>query len=207
MEKHTFFSKKRKVDKEGRVFNAKWTEDYFCVPQNDKICCLICHETINVFKHYNVRRHYETKHQHMLSNLSVDERKSKLESLQKSLSSQRQTLVHHVVDKGRASVRASYKVANILSKRGKPLTDGTVVQECLLAVIGEICSGKLDLFNTISLSAPTMTRRVTDIAQNLEFQLKAKASKFVNYSFALDDQQTAPTLPSFLYLLEALILS
>jgi len=35
---------------------------YFIIIQNTKLMCLICQETIAVFKEYNVKRHYETKH-------------------------------------------------------------------------------------------------------------------------------------------------
>ena len=56
-------AKKRKVDSECRVFNEKWGEKYFFVKADNTASCLICSERIAVLKEYNLRRHYETKHQ------------------------------------------------------------------------------------------------------------------------------------------------
>ncbi len=46
---------KRKVDSECRVFNPKWTSDYFFVQCKEMAVCLICQETVSVFKEYNLR--------------------------------------------------------------------------------------------------------------------------------------------------------
>ena len=61
-------------------FNNKWGEDYFCAVNNDKLICLICKETIAVFKEYNVRRHYDTKHKEKYSEFSGKLRLEKVES-------------------------------------------------------------------------------------------------------------------------------
>jgi hypothetical protein len=45
--------KKRKIGDECRVFNEEWT--------GNKAVCLLCHETVAVFKEYNLKRHHETK--------------------------------------------------------------------------------------------------------------------------------------------------
>ena len=46
-------SKKRKVEDECRVFNEDWTERDFFTDVGVKAACLICRETIAVFKEYN----------------------------------------------------------------------------------------------------------------------------------------------------------
>nr|XP_040035572.1 general transcription factor II-I repeat domain-containing protein 2-like isoform X2 [Gasterosteus aculeatus aculeatus] len=53
---------KRKIDSECRVFNPQWTRDYFFVQLKEKAVCLVCQETVAVFKEYNLRRHYESRH-------------------------------------------------------------------------------------------------------------------------------------------------
>ena len=58
----TVTKKKRKVHEEGRIFQEKWELQYFCIIQNSKADCLICHISISVIKEYNVRRHYQNKH-------------------------------------------------------------------------------------------------------------------------------------------------
>ena len=55
-------AKHRKVTSESQVFKDIWTELYCLVQHNNKPVCLICQETIAVFKDYNLKRHYDTKH-------------------------------------------------------------------------------------------------------------------------------------------------
>ncbi|GAA6101231.1 general transcription factor II-I repeat domain-containing protein 2-like, partial [Tachysurus ichikawai] len=54
--------KKRNVDSECRVFNKEWTTKYFFTEVRSMAVCLICKETVAVFKEYNIRRHFATKH-------------------------------------------------------------------------------------------------------------------------------------------------
>jgi len=54
-------AKKRKIVDENRKYSEEWEEKYFFIIQNTKLMCLICRETVAVFKEYNVKRHYETK--------------------------------------------------------------------------------------------------------------------------------------------------
>lgn len=56
-------NKKRKIDSECRVFNDSWSLSYFFVEHQNKAMCLICYETVAVFKEFNIKRHYESKHQ------------------------------------------------------------------------------------------------------------------------------------------------
>lgn len=79
---------KRKIDSECRVFNEKWSLDYFVIYSGDKIICLICKESISVLKEYNIRRHYETKHKATFSKFTEKLRLDKLQSLQNNFSSQ-----------------------------------------------------------------------------------------------------------------------
>ena len=72
---------KRKIDSECRVFNVKWSLDYFVIYSGDKIICLICKESISVLKEYNIRRHYETKHKTTFSKFTEKLRLDKLQSL------------------------------------------------------------------------------------------------------------------------------
>ncbi|XP_029654922.1 general transcription factor II-I repeat domain-containing protein 2-like [Octopus sinensis] len=90
------------------------------------------------------------------------------------------------VEKERAT-RASFHVANLLAKKGKPFTDGELIKKCLNEVAKEMCPENVDLFSAISLSANTVARRVEHIERNIKSQLKDKASKFVCFSVALDE--------------------
>ena len=53
-------SKKRSIEEEHRIFQVKWERNYFCIEVKDKIICLICKQSIAIFKEYNIKRHYDT---------------------------------------------------------------------------------------------------------------------------------------------------
>jgi hypothetical protein len=55
-------TKKGKVDHECRVFNEQWTQKYFFVQNKDNAVCLICKDSVLVFKEFNVKRHYDARH-------------------------------------------------------------------------------------------------------------------------------------------------
>jgi len=46
-----------------RKFQERWTFEYFFIENADiGPLCLICNQTVNVTKEYNVKRHCETEH-------------------------------------------------------------------------------------------------------------------------------------------------
>ena len=61
--------KKRKVDSECRIFQEKWSMNYFVIKSGNKALCLICNEIIAVLKEYNIRRHYPNKHKPVAATL------------------------------------------------------------------------------------------------------------------------------------------
>ena len=83
--------KKRKIDYECRQFQDEWSLKYFFIKSADKALCVICHEAIAVLEEYNLRRHYQTKHQSNYS-LFTPEGKIRAENfakLQHQISAQR----------------------------------------------------------------------------------------------------------------------
>ena len=54
--------KKIKIDRESRAFKEEWTTKYFFTDIGNKAVCLLCQQTIAVFKEYNLKRHHQTKH-------------------------------------------------------------------------------------------------------------------------------------------------
>lgn len=46
-----------------RKFQTLWKIGYFFIETKGKCVCLICNDSVAVMKEYNVRRHYEMKHQ------------------------------------------------------------------------------------------------------------------------------------------------
>ena len=55
--------KKEESKEEMQKFNDKWTSEYFFMENADsRPLCLICNQTVNVNKEYNIKRHYDSKH-------------------------------------------------------------------------------------------------------------------------------------------------
>ena len=123
--------RKRKIDDECRQFQEEWSLKYFFIKSGDKALCVICNETVAVMKEYNLRRHHQSKHQEKYAHLEGEVRAEKFAKLQNQLTSQR-TLFSKSSNENTSLTKASYKVAYVLAKRGKPFTDGEVVKECLL---------------------------------------------------------------------------
>lgn len=59
--------KKRKVNSECRVFNKKWTTEYFFIEVQSKAVCLLCLETA-VVKEYNISHHFPIEHANYANN-------------------------------------------------------------------------------------------------------------------------------------------
>ena len=55
--------KKCKYNDDYRIFNEKWSISYFFIEINRKAVCLVCRKTVSVFKEFNIKPHYETKHE------------------------------------------------------------------------------------------------------------------------------------------------
>ena len=124
---------KRKIDLECRIFNLLWTNDYHFVQCKEKAVCLICQEAVGVFKEYKLHRHYESSHKDEYDRLQGQMRADK-----PSNTCVLQAQLNH------SSVRASFRVAQLLASSGKPFTDGELVK-CLNAVTEVLCPEKMSL--------------------------------------------------------------
>ncbi|KAL3864044.1 hypothetical protein ACJMK2_005756 [Sinanodonta woodiana] len=123
--------RKRKIDDECRQFQEEWSLKYFFIKSCEKALSAICNETVAVMKEYNLRRHHQRKHQEKYVQLEGKVRSENFSKLQNQLISQR-TLFSKFSNENEFLTKASYKVAYVLAKSGKPFTDGEVVKECLL---------------------------------------------------------------------------
>ncbi|XP_051778830.1 general transcription factor II-I repeat domain-containing protein 2-like [Erpetoichthys calabaricus] len=79
---------KRKVDSENRAFKNRWEAEYMFTDVAGKPVCLICGANVAVIKEFNLRRHYETKHQDNLKDLNAKQKIQKAEELKKNLTLQ-----------------------------------------------------------------------------------------------------------------------
>ena len=106
----TMASKKRKVDSEGRRFQEKWELQYFFTDTRGNCVCLICQETVALFKEFNVKRQYQTKHANAFDKLTASDRAEKVKQLKAALASQQQFFTR-ANDSNENITKASYEVA------------------------------------------------------------------------------------------------
>ena len=118
-------AKKRKVDKECRRFQDKWKLEYIFTEIRNNCVCLICQETVAVFKEFNIKRHYQTKHANY-DKLTRDEHREKLKQLEAALTAQ-QRLFTRACESNENATKASYEVAMLIAKHCKPFTEGEFI--------------------------------------------------------------------------------
>ena len=155
------------------------------IPYNNNIVCLICKKKISVCKQYSVKRHYTTKHSESFDKLLGQFRLDKILSLKQGLSEQ-QLQIKNIVFDAEISTKVSFLIAENIAKRGKPFSDGEFVKECLKSFVVNVCPKEVSVFEQISLSRQTVTRRIEDIADNIESTLKSRIGKCELFSLALD---------------------
>lgn len=192
--------KKRKVGSEFRKFQTLWESEYFLKEFKGKCVCLICTETVAVMKEYNVR-HYGTKHQAYVSYTGA-EREQKVKQMVAILQGQQQYFSHAQKVPEKATI-ASYEVAQLIARHGKPFSDRDLIKHCLVKVAEIMCPEKMQDFNNVSVSRNTVVRRIEDLSANIKLQLSDKACAFDFYSIACDESTDATDTAQLLIFLRA----
>jgi len=67
--------KKRNIEDECHVYNAEWTVKYYFTKVGNKAVCLLCRESVAVFKECNLKRHNQTKRANFGRNFTSEKRK------------------------------------------------------------------------------------------------------------------------------------
>lgn len=186
--------KKRKVDSENRRFLIEWTEQYcFTLPDRSQAVpvCLICNKTVAIIKSGNLKRHYETTHQHFHKNfpLGSEVRKEKLQFLLTSYTKSTKLLVRCMSEQEK-SAEAALRVCWTLNKHQKPFSDSEIVKECMLDVATALFGEKKDVVSAIQsipLSARSNTRRTEILAGDIKSTLLELLQKAPCYAIALDE--------------------
>lgn len=163
-------SKKRKVDKECRVFQERWKERYFLSEVHGKLVFLICSQQVAVAKEYNVKRHYET-HAEKYDKYTGQLRTEKVNELASSLKKQ-QTVFSKCRETHDGAVKASYIIASESAAASKTFSQGEFVKTCMLKAAELVCPEKRQALANISLSRNTVAEIIEELAQDLNRQLK-----------------------------------
>ncbi|CAM1308827.1 Uncharacterised protein r2_g1895 [Pycnogonum litorale] len=169
-------AKKRKIDDEGRIFNNDWSNKYFVVQHNQCAVCVICQTTIAVMKEYNIKRHYTTKHSTIYDTLVGQARVDKLEQMTKSIKKQQGVFTYHKKD-SELVTKLSFKICESIAEKQKSFSDGEFIKSCLGIFTDFTCPEKKHLLQQTSLSRFTVSRRINQLAENIEETLKERINR------------------------------
>ena len=128
---------------------------------------LVCNQTVNVNKEYNIKRRYDSKHDDgVYGKLKSRDRELKVKQLKEQLKSQRFMfqIIHSDNEK---TVRCSFLVAQRIAQTMKPYSENDFVKKCLTDVAEEMCPKMVQEFEKISLSRWTITRRINELAGDI----------------------------------------
>ena len=194
---------KRTLKDEHKVFNEEWELQYFVVSDNGKMQCLLCETTIVTIKKYNAHQHYSTHKDNKHAKLEGKSRSIALKKLKEGRQKQRQ-FFHRIIHQDKAVTEASYKVAYLLGKQGKPFSDSQLIKDCIIEVVGCLDPDKINKYKNIPLSRRTNTDRQQELAQNITEQLTNVMNKNTTYySVALDESTDATDSAQVLYFVRA----
>jgi hypothetical protein len=152
----------------------------FFIEMKNGALCLICKETISVFKHYNLKRYYLQKHATKMDFYQEFFRKQKILELKICHSSQKLD-IKKASSESITVTKASYVVSSLIAKKSKPFIDGEFIKECLESVADIMYPNEKTDFSTISLSHQNISRRIDDIEKSIENKLEEKVRSFKYY--------------------------
>ena len=180
-------AKKRKLDL--RPFQDNWTKEYGFVEQKDQAVCAFCCESV-VCRTSSVQRHFQTKHQYKFK--TSEEISEAIEKAIYSFKKQTGILSQAVGSQNKAT-KCSNKIAQCVSLKGKPFTDGEYIKETFLKS-AEILFGDLpnkeiivSRITAIPVSARSVERRITDLAENVTIKQIIGLKQPQVFSVALDE--------------------
>ena len=119
-----------------------------------------------------MKHHYETCHSKYKEYVG-ESRKLKIKNL-KSRFEQQTNFFKKKQEESESVTKAALVVSSLIAKRMKPFTDAEFIKECTLAIVKEVCPEKKVLFDSIPLSARTVTRKVEIISEISNCNLKTK---------------------------------
>lgn len=185
---------KRKPAK--RKFNKDWECLFFVTAHNDKTFCLLCRLEFSDNKKYSVERHFHNNHNEIDAKfpLQSDKRSQEILRLKYCLVSE-QKVVKKYVETNELVTCASFQISYTLAKNGKAYSDGEMYKNLLQSSIETLCTNleektKSYLLNNVKmlqLSHQTVCRRVIDIGDEIESQLKINLKNCTAFSLALDE--------------------
>lgn len=183
----------------------KYSSDYLALgftyvgAENEQLpLCVVCSEILSneALKPIKLRRHLETKHSEYASK-PIEFFENKLKEYQ----SRKKTLetAFSGNDNSKA-VEASYRVAKLIAKAGKPHTIGeTLILPAAKEMVGVMCGEKArKQLNLISLSDNTVERRINEMADDITQKLVKNIRESPFYALQLDESTDIANLSNLL---------
>lgn len=178
---------KRKLDRENRIFQPKWEDEYLFTEFKGKPMCLVCLETLSALKDYNLNRHYNTLHKVKYEKYTGAARAAVVADLKSKVGQQQQFFTKATTCQ-ESAITTSYDVALELAKAKKPLSDGELVKACAIKMAKAFGDNNMAKnFEAVSLSRRTVTHRIFDIHDHVEMKLKNVMQDCKYFSLALDE--------------------
>jgi len=125
---------KRTLQEEKRVFNEEWELNFYAVAVKDKMMCLLCNSMNTTVRKCNANQHYVTHKNHKYVALEGKAREEALKKMKLQNQQQRQVF-QSVSRQGTNITEATYKIAYILGKKGKPYSDAEPVKDCIMEAV------------------------------------------------------------------------
>ncbi|UYV81530.1 EPM2AIP1 [Cordylochernes scorpioides] len=144
---------------------------------------------ITKIEKYNAKQHYMTHSSHKYAIIEGEARKTILQQL-KNEKLHRQQTFNKFFQQNNNATEATYKVAYILGKRGKPFSDVEMIKECIVEVVKCLHPEKVDKYKQLPLSRRTITERQHELATNIKQQFcntKIIKEENIYFSIALDE--------------------
>uniref|UniRef100_A0A3B3RGE1 HAT C-terminal dimerisation domain-containing protein n=1 Tax=Paramormyrops kingsleyae TaxID=1676925 RepID=A0A3B3RGE1_9TELE len=186
-------TKLRCISNEGRRVLEEWKNQFAVNERDGKPFCLLCRKILGVCKTYNVKRHFDTTHATFDKKypLGSQERAFQITSLEKNAIAEQNTM-RASLKVSQAVTLATFKISWLLAKHGKPFSNGELVKNCFLETqcLFDDLSNKNEIIRRIKslqLSNDTVTRRISEISENLTEQLKTKLTTASALSLAADE--------------------
>lgn len=173
-----------------RVFHDEWENKYcFTESKARKPTCLLCFATVAIAKKYNLERHYKQNHNNFEKDYPVGSaiRDDFLKKKKRELFNQQNIFVKRH-DELESMVKTSYEISLLLAKKKKSFSDGEIVKEAL-TIFAQNCDDKhvKTKADSVSLSRHTVTRRVEEMAVDINKQIQEIVTKCKYFSLALDE--------------------
>ena len=138
------------------------------------------------FQEYNIKRDYSTKHESKFDMLNSQLRIDRANSLNENIIDG-QYLFKGARQSPEAATKVSFLITEAIAKRGKPLSTGEFVKDCLDIFTSVVCPDKKSIVDKTSLSSQTVARRVDDLANNIQNILINRLGACQLYCLAIDE--------------------